>query len=265
MGETPRRAAIVTSDDVLSRVALGPVFDAIASGVGPPAFEVACVLNSALTPVAKRRLARRAIGRGALLYLAYMALEARAVRRMLGADRAPLAPVGPRCEALGIPHARFPDINAGAAAEFIRGHGCDLVIAVRPSQIFRTRFIDACPTILNFHCTRLPRYRGLAGVFHTLREGTEDLAVTLHEVPDERVDAGPILIQQRAPEADPATPLAEHHLRLFRACGELLATLPGFPEPTPQDETEATRCTWPTNREVLDYRRRGGRFLRPRA
>jgi len=255
------KIAIMTSGDLLSAVALAPLFERLESDPGSLAYEVACVLDTSLMPQAKRRLARRAISKGAHLYLLFMLLEPFATRRV--ARRwGPLVPdVFGRFARLSVPVARFEDVNAGGAGEFVRTHGSDEVVCVRPSQILRERLIKASPPISNFHCTLLPRYRGVAGVFHTLREGEHDLAVTLHRIVDERVDAGPI-IEQRVVPADRPKPLAQHHAELFRAAGEMLAALDRFPAGEPQDERDASLMTWPTNREVLAFRRDGGRLLR---
>ncbi len=102
---------------------------------------------------------------------------------------------------------------------------------------------------INLHPSLLPDNRGPDPLFWTFRRGQRATGVTIHRM-DANLDTGPILAQERVAvregidEATLERDLAERGAQLMaRVVEELRA---GSVVEQPQDETIATRFSWPT-------------------
>lgn len=120
----------------------------------------------------------------------------------------------------------------------------DFLVVVAFGQIL-PRWLLATPRLapVNVHASLLPRYRGAAPVNWAILNGERFTGVTTMWMV-ERMDAGPILMQQRLPLPDSATAGAMA-IELAHAGAELLVpTLDGIREGTlaavPQDESLAS-------------------------
>lgn len=101
---------------------------------------------------------------------------------------------------------------------------------------------------LNLHPSALPRFRGPDPVFWQLRAGIARAGVTVH-VATGAVDAGPIVVQRRF-GVEPGIGAGALTARLVRGgVHALVEALPGIErrirEAAPQDESAATRQSWP--------------------
>lgn len=112
---------------------------------------------------------------------------------------------------------------------------------------------------VNVHPSLLPLHRGPDPLFWTLRRGTGDAGVSVHEMVEE-FDAGPVLARQRVKYPDGTTE-SELERELARVGGQLLAgTLrrihDGTDEPVEQRAPDGSYESWPTDDDyVIDTRR----------
>lgn len=89
------------------------------------------------------------------------------------------------------------DINSSLALDEVRQARPDLVVCLHFDQILRRPFLDAvrCP-VVNIHPALLPAHRGPCPAFWTLAAHDEYCGVTIHQIPDESIDSGPVLAQR---------------------------------------------------------------------
>jgi methionyl-tRNA formyltransferase len=94
-----------------------------------------------------------------------------------------------------------PDVNA---SDFVRRIGPqDHGIITGFNQIFRAPLIERFRTVVNFHPSVLPLYRGPMPSYWCLRNGEAHSGYTAHRV-TERIDEGEILFQESVPIAGSA-------------------------------------------------------------
>ncbi len=107
---------------------------------------------------------------------------------------------------------------------------------------------------LNLHPSLLPDNRGPDPLFWTFYHGDEQTGVTVHLM-DETLDTGPVLAQETI-----AVPEGISETLLERACAEaggrllvasLRALADGIAHPTPQDESRATRHSFPLPKDYV--------------
>ena len=139
----------------------------------------------------------------------------------------------------------FTDAAGAALAEFAP----DLMVVSCFSQRF-PRAVLALPLrgILNLHPALLPRGRGPAPLFWTIRNGENVGGVTVHLM-DEGLDSGPIVAQETFPVPDGITGTELELLAAARGA-ELLALVVdeyvnGRVMPQPQNEMQAMVEPWP--------------------
>lgn len=121
------------------------------------------------------------------------------------------------------PGDRFADRSARdrAIAEWLRGHGVELVVLAGYMQLVEPEFLAAFPgRVINIHPSLLPAFPGLNAVEQALDYGVKVFGVTVHFV-DGGVDTGPV-IMQRAVELPAVTDLNEVLARLHEIEHELL-------------------------------------------
>ena len=157
---------------------------------------------------------------------------------------------------------RRNNVNGPAFHAWVREQEIDLIVSVSASQIFG-KTVLSLPTIgcVNLHNAPLPKYRGMLPNFRQMYDRREVSVLTIHEmVPD--LDQGAVLHRGETPIA-PGMSLEELMTATkrssARALWEFLATLHrGEATATPLTG-EGSYYTWPTRREVREFRRRGGR------
>ena len=89
---------------------------------------------------------------------------------------------------------RTPD-----AKELFARHHAEVAVVVAYGKILPSEFLNAYPQgCLNVHFSLLPKYRGAAPVNWAIVNGEEQTGVTTMKIV-ERLDAGPILLQQASP------------------------------------------------------------------
>ena len=107
-----------------------------------------------------------------------------------------------------------------ALAEWLRGHGVELVALAGYMELLSSEFIKAFEgRIVNVHPSLLPSFPGLDAIGQALAHGVKVTGVTVHFV-DEGVDTGPIIAQRPvevpasgdADELEAAIHAVEHEL-----------------------------------------------------
>ena len=117
-----------------------------------------------------------------------------------------------------------------ALAEWLRGHGVELVVLAGYMHLFRKPFFDYyAGRIVNTHAAPLPDFPGAHPIEDVLAAGVEETAATVHWV-DEGIDTGPVIRAERVPvePGDTAESLRERvqaveHRLLPEVVGELCA------------------------------------------
>jgi hypothetical protein len=174
--------------------------------------------------------------------------------------------IGRMCRRLGVPMARFRNVNEAVAMERVRRFRPDLLISFScPNRL--SAQVLALPRIgsLNVHSSLLPAYAGMAGYIHALRNDDSYTGVTVHEMV-ERLDAGRIVRQQRI-----AIRPRMSVFQLFRdqclggaalleeAIDECAIT--GRIDGSAQDLAQRTWVGEPTRDDIRALRRRGFRLM----
>jgi phosphoribosylglycinamide formyltransferase-1 len=87
----------------------------------------------------------------------------------------------------------------GAMADWLLGHGVELVVLAGYTHLLTPAFLDRFPDrILNVHPSLLPAFPGAHAVADQLAAAVTESGATVHLV-DEGVDSGRILAQERVP------------------------------------------------------------------
>jgi phosphoribosylglycinamide formyltransferase 1 len=142
-----------------------------------------------------------------------------------------------RAEAVGIPTAVFDlekyesrEERDGAMAEWLAGHGVQLVVCAGYMHLLRPTFLERFPgRIVNTHSAPLPDFPGAHPIEDVLAAGAKVTAATVHYV-DEGVDTGSVILAEAVPvrEDDTVESLRERvkaveHRLLPRAVRELIS------------------------------------------
>jgi methionyl-tRNA formyltransferase len=127
---------------------------------------------------------------------------------------------------LGIPVFAPPacNINDDAVITFVQEKQADLLLVFGCDQILRQKLIAACPLVVNYHNSLLPKYRGVGGAIWPFLRGEAESGYTFHTIDDEHIDLGRLVMQS----AVPMPPLAEAHTysdRLNEAAAQALPEL----------------------------------------
>lgn len=144
----------------------------------------------------------------------------------------------------GLEVAQPERVNDPDVVERLRGLAPEFLVVVAYGQILGRPLLDLpARGAVNVHPSLLPRHRGPSPVAWTILEGDDRAGVSTMLV-DERMDAGPVLLQRSFPLL-PSTTCGELEEHLARAGADLLVkTLEGLRDgrvrPEPQDEARAT-------------------------
>jgi phosphoribosylglycinamide formyltransferase-1 len=148
------------------------------------------------------------------------------------ASNRPGAPALYRAEQAAIPAADFPldafpdrQTRDAVMAEWLAGHGADLVVCAGYMQLLTRAFLARFPDrIVNVHPSLLPEFPGTAAIEQAVAAGVETTGVTVHYV-DEGADTGPVIRQEPVP-VEPQETLAERlHAVEHRILPEVVSEL----------------------------------------
>jgi len=103
------------------------------------------------------------------------------------------------CEASGVRVAAAGAVNGAKFQSALKEASVDLLISVACPKILKAKTL-ATPALgaVNFHCAKLPKYRGMAPLFWAMLNGESETAVTIHQI-NEGIDDGDILDQTSIP------------------------------------------------------------------
>ena len=117
--------------------------------------------------------------------------------RMVGSSRPPRR-IKALCKKYDIPYVAVTDVNADSTRALLRQYDIELILVYYFEQILNSETLTLPPMgVINAHAAFLPSYRGLFPVFRATQFGEATAGMTLHEIPDEGIDAGPILAQTK--------------------------------------------------------------------
>lgn len=92
---------------------------------------------------------------------------------------------------------KVDDVNSSDTIKIIKKLDANLIVSVRPTQIFRKVIISSGIPIINIHNSEIQKYRGVANIFWSLRYGEEKIGISIFKVVDSRkIDFGPIVRQE---------------------------------------------------------------------
>jgi phosphoribosylglycinamide formyltransferase-1 len=106
----------------------------------------------------------------------------------------------------------YPDRETrdAAMADWLAGHGVDLVVSAGYIHLLTAAFLDRFPArVVNVHPALLPAFPGAHAVEEALAAGVHETGATVHVV-DEGVDTGPVLRQEAVPVLPGDTPASLH-------------------------------------------------------
>jgi phosphoribosylglycinamide formyltransferase-1 len=83
-------------------------------------------------------------------------------------------------------------------ADRVAAHDVSLVVGAGYMRVLSPVFLERFSAILNVHPSLLPEFRGLHAVARALEAGVKETGVTVHFMV-EKVDAGPIVAQEKVP------------------------------------------------------------------
>ena len=123
-----------------------------------------------------------------------------------------------RAEVAGVPTASFPldrydhrDARDAAMADWLEGHGVELVVCAGFMQLLRPSFLERFPErVVNVHPAPLPEFPGAHPLEDVLAAGASATAATVHFV-DGGVDTGEVIASEPVPvvEGDTVETLRE--------------------------------------------------------
>jgi methionyl-tRNA formyltransferase len=154
-------------------------------------------------------------------------------------------------------------LNSEESLDTLRNLTPDLLISIAGNEIFRKPLIELAPRgCLNLHTALLPKYRGLMPSFWVLKNGEKETGVSVFYV-DEGIDSGPLLVQERIDIGNMTQRelIQESKATGMRAMLKAIEKIrDGDTETVPNDDAESTYFSFPTRKDVREFRQSGARF-----
>ena len=156
------------------------------------------------------------------------------------------------------------DINTSLFIEILKEKNIDTILFIRPALIIKKEFLEAFPNSYNLHNTLLPKYRGLGGVFQTLRHNEKILGITIHKI-NEKLDAGEIVLQKKIKIKEKES-LFGLTLRSYQKASDLIPIFLDLCRQEKlqlkvQDEINASSFSWPNIKDLKDFLKSGHTFF----
>lgn len=184
-----KKIILISSCDALANLACSDLFEE--NGF----YYVAGVIQTKITFPDKLWLLRRAVSQGGLFYALYMQAEhfgAKIINFRLSKE---LSGIIENVKCRNLPIIKSFNVNSEECIKFAVELDVDVVLSVRPVQIFRKEFIQSVGKIVNIHCSKLPSYGGIGAILQALANRERFLGCSAHEVPDESIDSGNVVCQ----------------------------------------------------------------------
>lgn len=165
----------------------------------------------------------------------------------------------------GIPRINLEgSVNSKLSLAKIKSYEPDLLVSILGNEIFKTGLINLAPKgCINLHTSLLPKYRGLMPSFWVLKNQEKETGVSVFFV-DEGIDSGPIIVQKRMPlrglvQEDLIKKSKKLGMDAIVKAIDLIER--DAVELIPNNDTDKTYFTFPTREDVVEFRRKGGRFF----
>ena len=140
----------------------------------------------------------------------------------------------------------------------------DLLVSILGNQIFKKPILNLAPRgCINLHTALLPKYRGLMPTFWVLKNNEKKTGLSVFFV-DEGIDSGPIIVQE---EVEIGNRTQEELILLTKKLGmEAIAKSidliqRGEVQLIKNDNSKKTYFSFPTRKDVLEFRRNGKKFF----
>jgi methionyl-tRNA formyltransferase len=161
---------------------------------------------------------------------------------------------------LAVPVMQVPDINEPEVVDRVRALAPEILLSFSATSRFQDALIEVpSRAALNAHYALLPAYAGLSPYFWYLRNQEPECGVTLHRI-TARLDAGPIIEQQRFSTAGLRTVLAllrEQTARISPMLGRYYAGDTSERGAVPQDLSRRSYFRHPTRADVAALHQAG--------
>lgn len=165
----------------------------------------------------------------------------------------------------GIPIIRLNEsINNESSLMLIREFKPDLLVSIQGNEVFKKPLIEIAPKgCINLHTALLPKYRGLMPTFWVIKNQEKETGVSVFFV-DEGIDSGPIIVQRRVKLDNKSQrqliretkqlgmeAVIEALSLINKECVQLMLN----------DDREMTYFGFPTRKDVVEFRKVGGKFF----
>jgi methionyl-tRNA formyltransferase len=169
------------------------------------------------------------------------------------------------CSRHKVPVFHRANINSEVFLNEIRKLDLDLIISVAAPQIFKEKLIGTPRKgCINIHNSKLPKYRGMLPNFWQMFHGEKTVGTTIHYI-NAGLDDGEILMQKETSIGENES--LDSLIRKTKKFGaemmvEAIAGIKtGSLKPRPNLKEESTYFTFPTKKNVREFRRKGYRLV----
>ncbi len=156
-------------------------------------------------------------------------------------------------------------INSKANLDILAGYQPDLFVSIGGNQIFKKDLINLpSKGTINLHTALLPKYRGLMPSFWVLKNREKETGVSVFFV-DEGIDSGPIIEQERVEIGNMSQ---EELIQKTKKIGIdlIINAIRKIKEDQvvliPNPAEEMTYFSFPTKKDVLEFKRNGAKFFK---
>jgi methionyl-tRNA formyltransferase len=167
------------------------------------------------------------------------------------------------CRRYGIRHIKTHDVNSADVITELAAAQLDLIVIYFFDQVFRPELIGLpIKGVINVHEAYLPACKGLFPVFFSTIKNDGIFGITVHDVVDISIDAGPILAQKRV-----AVPKDKSILYLdnfvnqhgVEIVNKVLSDLDAY-RVNRVPQTGGSYFSYPTRDDIAEAKRRGFRL-----
>ncbi len=167
------------------------------------------------------------------------------------------------CKQAGVPLVMTADINSCEMLNLLHKHEIDLIAVFYFDQILKKKIISLPKHgVINFHPAILPDCRGLFPVIFSALKNNGVFGMTVHDIENESIDAGPILTQSIIDTPDTKSILRLEQavnlegIKLFR---DVIQDLPGLRSRS-QCQTGGAYYSYPSRADLRELKSRGFRL-----
>jgi len=155
-------------------------------------------------------------------------------------------------------------INSKKNIKIIDSYKPDLLISILGNQIFKKPLLELAPKgCINLHTALLPKYRGLMPTFWVMKNNEKFTGVSVFFV-DEGIDSGPIIVQEKleignSTQQNLIIKTKRIGMQLILKSIDLISN--NKVVLIPNDASKKTYYTFPTRKDVLEFRENGKKFF----